>query len=337
MRFVRIIALALGAVVAAHAGGAQRQRAAWASTEPSILRAELRDEWQEGPTDGSICFDPRALSAPRKRPAQPMFWDERVPSALLADSRVALDSTGAGGRYSHDRQCAPTGLHPRVAPNMRFKTLAPAVVASTAPCLGAASHRPGFTWTYSGTRLMASAAGDRERRERITWVTTMVDTQTVNGATLALVRGFVTQLAWSNRSTTPRLSILVCSMGRLSQFEGENDNDVRKAFADWHASQLERSRVLLVTPLHPGQRFGQDPHRTDGLYGWDVERIDRRANLTHECGAQIGGAFRLTHRTNPDVSRVDWQLGAGVVGYRYEHHGTPASVEVHLVSCRQGR
>ncbi|HEY5062965.1 MAG TPA: hypothetical protein VII52_15605, partial [Gemmatimonadaceae bacterium] len=81
----------------------------------------------------------------------------------------------------------------------------------------------------------------------------------------------------------------------------------------------------------------QHPPRADALYGWEVERADRRSNLPHECGAGIAGAFRLTYRTNPDVSSIDWQLGAGAVGYRYDHHGTPASVDVHLVSCRQGR
>ena len=216
-------------------------------------------------------------------------------------------------------------------------TMALTIVASTAPCLGATSHPPGFSWTYSGTRLMVSAAGARGRRERVTWLTTVVDTQTMSGATLALVRGFVTQLAYSNHSTKPRLSILACSAGRLSQFEGENDDGVRKAFAGWHASQLEQSSVLLVTPLHSGQRFGQDPPRADALYGWEVEPIDRHSNRPRECGTEIAGAFRLTYRTNPDVSSIDWQLGAGIVGYRYDHHGTAASVDVHLVSCRQVR
>lgn len=215
-------------------------------------------------------------------------------------------------------------------------TMALAIAGSAAPCLGATSHPPGFTWTYSGTRLMSGGAGAREKRDRVAWMTTVVDTETVSGATLALVRGFVTQLAWPDRLAKPRLSILVCSADRLSQFEGGSDDDVRNAFAGWHASQLERSAVLLIAPLHSGQRFGQVPRRADPLYSWDVEAIGRRSNLPHECGADSVGAFRLTYRTNPDVSSMDWQSGAGIVGYRYEHHGTPASVDVHLVSCHRG-
>ena len=40
---------------------------------------------------------------------------DSVLTALLADSRIALDSTGAGGRYAQHRQCAPTRVHSRIA------------------------------------------------------------------------------------------------------------------------------------------------------------------------------------------------------------------------------
>jgi hypothetical protein len=43
-----------------------------------------------------------------------MFWAEPVLCALLANSLVALDSTGAGGRYAHHRVCAPTRFHPTI-------------------------------------------------------------------------------------------------------------------------------------------------------------------------------------------------------------------------------
>ena len=45
-------------------------------------------------------------------------------------------------------------------------------------------------------------------------------------------------------------------------------------------------------------------------------------------------SHRLTMRTNPDDQEIVWRAGIGITAYRYGHHGTPASAEVHLVQCQ---
>jgi hypothetical protein len=204
--------------------------------------------------------------------------------------------------------------------------------SATSPCLGVPSHPSGFAWTYSGTRIEGGRGG-RGKLARVTWTTTVVDARTAGHAKLVLIRGFVTELAWSEPSTAPKLSILVCSAGSLFRFEGTSDQATRAAFVQWDDSMLSRSRLFLQTPLYKGQTFGQDSPRQDPLYSWDVETLSMPSRTPLSCGAVQGDAWRLTYRTNPDLSLLDWQDGVGVVGYTYEHHGTPSKVDVRLVSC----
>lgn len=164
----------------------------------------------------------------------------------------------------------------------------------------------------------------------------MIDTESAGQAKLVLVRGFVTELAWSKRPATPGLSILVCSAGDLHHFEGRSDEETRAAFVQRDSSLVIRSRVLLQAPLYNGQVFGQDSPRHDALYGWDVETLLKASRAPPSCGAGGGDAYRLTYRTNPDLTVLDWLDGVGVARYTYEHHGTPARVDVRLVSCIPG-
>lgn len=207
-------------------------------------------------------------------------------------------------------------------------------VQTSLPCLGAVSQPQGFSWTYSGTRRW-SIGGVREKSERVTWTTTVVETRTLSDETLALVRGFVTELAWSDPSSKPSLSVLVCSAGCLFHFETSSDDETRDAFARWDASLLERAKLLLETPLQDGQIFGQDSPRTDRMYGWTVETMSSPPRIPRSCGIGRGPGYRLAYRTMPDHQMIEWWSGIGVTGYVYEHHGTVAGADVRLVACRR--
>lgn len=200
------------------------------------------------------------------------------------------------------------------------------------PCLGVLSHPSGFAWTYSGTRVHAGGGGSG-KVARARWISTVIDVRVAHQAKLALIRGFATELAGSEPSTAPRLSVLICTAGRLSHFDGGSDEATRAAFAQWNDSLLSRSRVLLQTPLRNGQVFGQDSPRDDPLYGWEVETLRAPSATPRSCDGVQGDRYRLTYRTNPDVTVLEWQDDVGLVGYSYEHHGTPSKVDVRLVSC----
>jgi len=202
------------------------------------------------------------------------------------------------------------------------------------PCLGAVSRPQGFSWTYSGTRHW-STGGDRQDSERFTWTTTVVDARSFADASLAVVEGFVTELAWSTPASKPEVSALVCSAGHLFHFDVPDD--ARRFAIDPADVSLLKARPLLETPLRSGQIFGQDGQRTDDMYGWTVETIRSSPNVPRSCGAARGPAYRLTYRTLPDHQILEWRPEIGVTRYVYEHHGTVASVDVRLASCRTVR
>lgn len=173
--------------------------------------------------------------------------------------------------------------------------------------------------------------------QRYRMLMSVVDTTSAGRTTLLLVRGFVTELAPSEPPSSPRLSILVCSAGGLRQFKGRSDEETRAAFAQWDDSLGIRTRVLLQAALSDGQVFGQDSRRQDALYGWEVAMLPKAPGLPRSCGAGSANAFRLTYRTNPDITILDWLDGVGVGRYTYDHHGTTARVDVRLVSCTPAR
>jgi hypothetical protein len=203
------------------------------------------------------------------------------------------------------------------------------------PCLGLDSYPAGSTWTYAGRRLW-SQANARADSGAVTWTTTVVRTRTVPMGHLLLVRGFVSELAWSTPGTLPRLSILACLSHRLLHLEFSTDSSARHALDHWADSLLDRATLILQEPLRDGAVFGQVPPRDDPMYGWAVEKVDSVSALPPGCRASGPEAYRLTMRTLPDQQVFEWRAGVGVMAYQIEHHGTPAAVAVHLVRCHRG-
>jgi hypothetical protein len=79
-----------------------------------MLRAALVG-WQEGPTDGRVCLDPRVLPTDTATVTARPVWADAVLAALLTDTLVALDSTAVPTRDTGRRACAPTRGHPRIS------------------------------------------------------------------------------------------------------------------------------------------------------------------------------------------------------------------------------
>jgi hypothetical protein len=116
------------------------RRAPAAAADPAVLLAAMW-YWQEGPTDGRVCLEPRALAAPDAAGPAPR-WADSVLAALLADTLVALDTT-SGAAGAGCRACAPEPSHPRVTfgvPRVRGDT-ADLEMAAYAPAAGARPPR----------------------------------------------------------------------------------------------------------------------------------------------------------------------------------------------------
>ena len=216
-----------------------------------------------------------------------------------------------------------------------FLLVAHSLLASPAPspCLGLAGYPAGSTWTYAGTRLW-SEANSRADSGAVEWTMSLLRTRTVPAAHLLLVRGFVSELAWSTPGTSPRLSILACRSDRLFHLEFSTDSGATYALDHWTDSLLNGAKLILQEPLRDGAVFGQEPPRDDRMYGWTIEKVDPAPALPKSCRASAPEVYRLTMRTLPDQQILEWRAGIGVTAFHFAHHGTPAAADVRLVRCR---
>jgi hypothetical protein len=202
-------------------------------------------------------------------------------------------------------------------------------------CTDVMPLRPSATWTYQGTVLWSGAGASTSDSTAVGWTMTVERVRDLPAGRLALVRGLVTQLAWYEPGRPPRLALLICSGSRLYALEVESDSIALDAFEHWNDRTLSRSEVWLELPLRDGARFGQDPPRSDPMYGWLVERLDSAKALPPGCRSGSGPRFAIAYRTLPDHRVIEWQPGLGITAFTYGHHGTPAGAEVVLASCRQ--
>ena len=89
-------------------------------TDAAILRAAIRDDWQEGLTDGTVCVDPRVLREPSSVDTLTMQWAPGVLFALQADTLISIDTT-MGPIYTHGaRACAPRRGRPSIRLGVPF-------------------------------------------------------------------------------------------------------------------------------------------------------------------------------------------------------------------------
>lgn len=195
--------------------------------------------------------------------------------------------------------------------------------------------RPEWAWHYAGSALWSHGDGTGTDSATVSWTMTVVDARDVGNTRVALVRGFVDQLAWYRPSEPPRLSLLICRGLQLFGLELGSDSAARSAYSNWSDSLLHQADLLLDLPLHDGQLFGQSPPRADALYGWAVLalRPEGLASIPASCGKNVGVRFQLSYGSLPDHAIIEWQPGLGITRYAYGHHGTPAAAEVHLTGC----
>lgn len=148
-----LVTASLAGALAAACAAEQR-----ATGDTALLRVAL-DDWQEGPTDGRVCLDARAVPAGASAPGD--RWADSVLTVLLADPGIALDTTNGpveGPRGAPDvRHCGLPGARWVVAlgePQRRGDT---ADVATTARL---AAH--GIDTAHAGSnRLRLARVGGR--------------------------------------------------------------------------------------------------------------------------------------------------------------------------------
>jgi hypothetical protein len=201
----------------------------------------------------------------------------------------------------------------------------------------------GRVLTYVGTAQWTDTA-QRVHSAPVQWRTKVVQVRSSRDARAALVRGWVQDLAWYTPGQRAALSVLLEYRGALYQLpirDSLTAVDTLLAAVRDTTPGTRRFRLVIDSGLVVGRAFGHDRDNRDGrdgLYAWLVESetavADRPLWLPL---ATEPTRWRLAYRTAPDHQLLDFVPGVGIARYVYAHHGTAASIDVHLSTVTSPR
>lgn len=166
----------------------------------------------------------------------------------------------------------------------------------------------GTSWTYAGTVTTAKGT------EPIRWTLRIADMRADKERDVIRVEGDLTQLAFWEPGRAPKESVWIRRGAKLGRALGEAGSE-----SPW-----------LEWPLEQGKKFC-DPD--DARLCWVVEKAE---TVNYEGASRR--SWELRQRDNTGTQTMQVVAGVGIVAYSYRHHGSPADVDVKLVSGgRPGR
>ena len=183
-------------------------------------------------------------------------------------------------------------------------------------------------WTDAATRAHSAA---------VSWRMGILQVHASSDTRAAVVRGWVQELAWYTPGQRPAFSILIEHRGRLYHLDASDSAaavDSLSAVMRDPSSAAKRARLIVDSTLSVGRTFGGDPdrgQRNDGWYAWQVDskaKFSRREQWSKMVTEPI--RWRIGYRTLPDEQTIEFIAGVGISRFEYVHHGTTATVDVHL-------
>jgi hypothetical protein len=172
----------------------------------------------------------------------------------------------------------------------------------------------------------------------------VLQVRSLRDARVALVRGWVQDLAWYRPGQRAAFSVLLEYRGALYQLSIRDSLaaiDTLVAAVRDATPATRRFRLVIDSGLVVGRAFGQDRDNgdgRDGLYAWLVESETAIADRPPWLPlATEPTRWRLAYRTAPDHQLLDFVPGVGIARYVYAHHGTAASIDVRLSTVTSPR
>ena len=197
---------------------------------------------------------------------------------------------------------------------------------------------PGTEWVYRGFVRSFDQDSSTGKVTPVTWTMTVVHEFERGGVSAAVVKGFPSDLDWSDGHTEPQLSVLIGTQDArfyVNTLSGagvtmDQIEDVKYSFVNL----VRDDDGFLQLPLAQGKRFFCDQgaeNRQDSEYCW-VTGPPRLVELNHVAGIAPGGriAYEVEFSTNPDDREFEFVDGLGITSYQYHHHGTIAETELRL-------
>jgi hypothetical protein len=193
--------------------------------------------------------------------------------------------------------------------------------------------RKGSEWTYAGQ--LEWTVGTQIFATNIQWTMSVVDVAKTTNAEVAIVRGFVSELAWYEPGMPVGFTVIAKVENWIYRFPCENE-----AAAQTQARKLIEEGVSadeepwLDLPLAREKRWALNPERTDTFYCWRVEDEAMRRIAARGTNAREARTWQVVYRTNPDHQIFTVAEGVGIIAYEFAHHGTVASAKVELKAIK---
>jgi hypothetical protein len=199
----------------------------------------------------------------------------------------------------------------------------------------------GTYWVYQGTVRWTHDNSNRVSETKVTWRTEILRFIQHGDTSAAIVKGFPTDLDWSNGRPEPSDSLLVESGGKFYLVPSERFTDTMHRLeqpSDSLTGLFSNDYPFLKWPLVPGQKFcgPEDMARPDDMYCWVVSS-SHTAFLNNVAGirGRKRTEFSVRFRTNPDDVHFTFVPGIGITAYGYHHHGTVADTDLKLTEFHQ--
>jgi hypothetical protein len=192
--------------------------------------------------------------------------------------------------------------------------------------------KSGSEFTYTGR--VEWSQGAQTFSTNLQWTMKVLDVAKTNNADIAIIRGFVTDLAWYEPTTKPQFTLLAKIENRIYRFQSENESAARAQARNIleHGVNAD-AEPWLDLPLAKGKRWAFDPSRADNFYCWYVEDESTQTLRVPGTDPQPNArTWTVLYRSNPDHQTFTIANGLGIIAYEFAHHGTAASAKVTLTA-----
>ena len=202
----------------------------------------------------------------------------------------------------------------------------------------------GTSWVYTGTVRQQLVESPEVESSTITLKMEITASEQRGDLTVATLRGFFSDLAFSDDDGPGDYLIVHTASGNYHVLAGITEDELFASAVDpgRFAETLNEHQLLVLDfPLTSDKTYAPmepDVDRTDTMYAWHVDSV-RRARLRGIEGVssrRIVTEYILALRTLPDHEIDTFVPGIGITRFVYSHHGTVMDVDLHLVRFHRG-
>lgn len=196
----------------------------------------------------------------------------------------------------------------------------------------------GNEWVYEGTATVPNTGVYEFFDVPVTITMAVREEKRWGAVSLFILEGYPDDAAWALDGATVEAGVeihpsrygLLCVAGKIFRIDEGNLEDLIIAMGEGGVIDtrfLAGGGPLFEFPLYVGARFG-DPEqltRVNPSYFW----------YCLEAAPFQGGRteYHLVYNTGPDTADVWFVAGVGLTRYKYNHHGTPMTVNLELAGA----